>query len=183
MLNALGSLDVIGPLLTDLQLVPLLQNPPPIDAPTGNPLVGVAGSAVGAFLTTLVVGAIMVGLAEAYTRDRITDLLESPLGSFVYGFGALLALILVSILLVITIIGIFVALPLLFLAWLVWAVGSAIAFLAIAERIVGSEDGWAKPLLVGAGLNGLLALTGIGGLLSFAIGAAGFGAIIRATLA
>jgi len=55
-------------------------------------------------------------------------------------------------------------------AVLVWAVG---------DRLVGHEDGWLKPLAVGAGVNGALALTAVGGVLSFAVGAAGFGAVLR----
>ena len=36
-----------------------------------------------------------------------------------------------------------------------------------------------KPLLVDAAINGALPLTGIGGLVAFGIGAAGFGAVFR----
>ena len=60
---------------------------------------------------------------------------------------------------------------------------AAVAFLAIADRLVDREDGWTKPLLIAAGLNGALALTGVGGIVSFGIGAAGFGAVLRDWLA
>jgi len=81
--------------------------------------------------------------------------------------------------LVFTIIGILVAVPLGILTSLVWAVASAIAFLAIADRLVCREDGWLEPLLVGAAINGLLTLRGIGGILSFGVGAVGFGAVLE----
>jgi hypothetical protein len=144
-----------------------------------NPVAQLVGSAVGAFLTTLVVGAILVAVVPDYTERKMATLLEAPVGSFIYGFVSLIFLALVILVLFITIIGIIVALPLALLSYLVWAVGASIAFLAIGERLVGRDDGWAKPLLVGAGINGALTLTGIGGLLTFAIGAAGFGAVLR----
>ncbi|WP_433633285.1 hypothetical protein [Halomicrococcus sp. NG-SE-24] len=149
----------------------------------GDPVTNVAGSAVGAFLTTLLVGGIMVAAAPEYTRQRMAQVLENPVETFIYGLVSLLVVILVTVVLVITIIGIVVAIPFLLLVWVVWAVGSAIGFLAIADRLVGHEDGWTKPLLVGAGINGLLTLTGIGGLVSVCVGAAGFGAVLRAYLA
>lgn len=151
---------------------------PQVD-PVASPLFNLAGSAVGAFLTTLVVGAILVAVVPDYTERKMSTLLDEPVGSFVYGFVSLIFLVLVVFVLVITVIGIIVALPLALLAYLVWAVGASIAFLAIGERLVGRDDGWAKPLLVGAGINGALTLTGIGGILTFAIGAAGFGAVLR----
>ncbi|MFD1645439.1 hypothetical protein [Haloarchaeobius litoreus] len=142
--------------------------------------VNLGGSAVSAFLTTLVVGAIMVALAPDYTRRMMNAVREDAVGSFVYGLVLLLGLVVAIVLLAVTIIGIVLAIPLALVASLVWAVGAAIGYLAIAERLVKPEpDEWLGPLLVAAGLNGLLVLTGIGGIVSFCIGAAGFGAVLR----
>ena len=160
----------------------LLQGGMDVDVVLGNPFESVLGSAVGAFLSTLLVGGILVALAESYTQRTMERVVDEPVGTFVYGLVSLVFLVLVTIVLVITVLGIFLAIPLLLLAYVVWAVGSAVAFLAVGDRLVGHEDGWARPLLVGAGINGLLTLTGIGGLLSFCIGAAGFGAVLRAYL-
>jgi hypothetical protein len=148
-------------------------------APEVDPGVGLGGGAFSAFLTTLLVGAIMIALAPGYT-ERMVDHVRNDIGeSFIYGLLVLVVLILLTVILVLTIVGILVAIPLAILAGLVWAVGAVIGFLAIGERLVGSEDGWLKPLVVGALINGGLALTGIGGLVSFAVGAVGFGAVIR----
>lgn len=147
--------------------------------PVTNPLLNIAGSAVGAFLTTLVVGAILVAVVPDYTEGKIATLLDEPVRSFLYGFVSLVFFALVILVLFVTIIGILIAVPLALGLYLVWAVGASIAFLAIGERLVGREDGWVKPLLVGAGINGALALTGIGAILTFAIGAAGFGTVLR----
>lgn len=137
------------------------------------------GSAVGAFVTTLIVGGLLVTFAENYTIRMMDYLREEAVGSFLYGIVALLALAVVAVLLVITIVGILLALPLLLVAYVVWAIGASIAFLAVGDRIVGREDGWLKPLLVGAAINGGLTITGVGAIVTFVVGAAGFGAVLR----
>jgi hypothetical protein len=145
-----------------------------------NPLANVVQGAVGSFLTTLVVGAILTAVAPEFLEDRMAAVVDDPVGSFVYGFLVLIALALVTIVLVITILGILVAIPLILLAYVVWAVGATVAFLAIADRLVDREgDDWTASLLVAAALNGGLVLTGVGGILSFCIGAAGFGAVLE----
>jgi len=144
-----------------------------------DPAANLIGSAVGSFLTTLIVGAILVAVAPEFTEDRMAAVLDDPVGSFVYGLLVLIALALAVFVFFITIIGILVALPLVLLSYVLWAVGSAVAFLAIAERLVGHEDGWTKPLLVAGALNGGLVLTGVGGLVAFVVGATGFGAVLE----
>jgi hypothetical protein len=177
-LAATGVLPVIAQF--DLLAVVAQFDPDPI---VGNPVLGVAGAAVSAFFSTLVVGAIMVTVAPGYTERMMQRVLEDPVGSFAYGVVALLVLIVLIVALVLTIIGIVVVVPLALVASLVWAVGAAIAYLAIAERIVGRDDGWLVPLVVAASINGAVTLTGIGGIVSFCVGAAGFGAILRNWLA
>ena len=144
-----------------------------------DPFEGLVGGAFSAFLTTLVIGAILLAIAPRYTERLMGILEDDAVDTFVYGLVALVALVALTILLVITILGILLAIPLIVFAVLVWAVGAAIAYLLIGDRLVGHEDGWGKALLVGAGINGVLTITGIGGLLAFCIGAAGFGAVIR----
>lgn len=137
------------------------------------------GGAIGAFLTTLIVGAILVAVVPDYAERMIEEVPRDPFTSFLYGFLALILLALLIVGLVITIIGILVVIPLVVVVYLAWAVGATLAFLAIGDRLVGREDGWTKPLVVAAAINGGLALTGIGGLASFLIGAVGFGAVLR----
>jgi len=139
---------------------------------------GLGGGAVGAFLTTLLVGAILLALAPEYTDRTAASLLAEPVDSFLYGIFFLLALVVMVVALVISIVGILVVIPLVVLAYLVWAVGSSIAFLAIGERLVEAEGRFVA-LLVGALINGGLTLTGVGGIISFCVGAAGFGIVLR----
>jgi hypothetical protein len=142
-------------------------------------LSSVLGGAVSAFLSTLLVGALLIGLAPEYTRGQMTQVLERPVDSFLYGLAGLLVLFFAIFVFVITVVGILIAIPLAILAYLTWAIGAAIAFLSIGDRLVGHEDGWAKPLLVGAAINGGLTLTGIGGIITFGVGAVGFGTVLR----
>ena len=163
-------------------MVALLQLVAQMGPSTGvdvDPVVQLGGSAVGAFLTSLIVGAILVAVVPDYTEAKMAALLDDPVSSFVYGLVCLVFFALVIFVLFITIFGILLAIPLSLVLYVVWAVGAAIAFLAIGDRLVGREDGWAKPLLVAAGINGVLTLTGIGGILTLAIGAAGFGVVLR----
>ncbi|MDF9745096.1 hypothetical protein [Natrinema salsiterrestre] len=144
---------------------------------------GLLGGAISAFLTTLVVGAILIAIRPEYTDRMMGNVLEDPVGTFAYGIVSLIAIVLVTVLLFVTIIGAIVAIPLALAAYLIWAVGAAIAYLAIADRLVGrNDDEWFKRLLVAAALSGALALTGVGGILAICIGAAGFGAVLRDVL-
>lgn len=148
-------------------------------APEVDPGVGLGSGAFGAFLSTLLIGAIMIALVPGYTERLVDRVDDDIVGSFIYGLIVLVALIVLIVLLAVTLIGIPVAILLALLVGLIWAVGAVVGFLAIGERLVGSEDGWLKPLVVGALINGGLTLTGIGGLVSFVVGATGFGTVIR----
>lgn len=140
---------------------------------------GLAGSALSAFATTLVVSLLLVAFVPEYTERMIRQVEDDPLDSFLYGFLALLVLVVLIIAFAITIIGLVVAIPLVLMAYVFWAVGGAVAFLAIALRIVDRDDGWLKPILVAAAISGALVLTGIGGLVSLVIGAVGFGTVLQ----
>jgi hypothetical protein len=146
------------------------------------PVLGLAGGAVGTFLTTLLVGAVLVALAPDYVRTRVADVVDQPAGCAVYGAVALIFLALATVVLAVTVVGLVVAVPLALATYFAWAVGSAVAFLAVGDRLVGHANGWPAPLLVGAAVNGLLALTGVGGLVSLVVGAVGFGAVVRPVL-
>ena len=104
---------------------------------TVNSLLGLVGGA----LTTLLVDAILVVLAPDWARDRVAEVVEPPLGSLGYGLALLVFVVLVAVVLAVTIVGLVVALPLALVAYLAWAVGSAVAFLAVGDRLVGHADG------------------------------------------
>jgi hypothetical protein len=151
----------------------------PVDQPNVGFEVALGGGGIGTFLTTLVVGAILVAFAPDWTRAKMQSVVDEPVGSFAYGVVCLLFFALVILVLFITIIGILIAFPFAIVLAFVWAVGAAIAYLAIADRFVDTDDDWLVPLLLAAGMNGALTLTGIGGIVSFCVGAAGFGAVLK----
>lgn len=136
-------------------------------------------SAVSAFVATLVVGGLLVAIAPDYTERTVARVHEEPGECIVYGVVASIGFLLVAIALIVTIVGILVAIPLLFVVAVVGLVGSVLAYLAVGERLVGNESGWGGPLVLGAVVNAVLAFTSIGGLIGLVISAAGFGAVIR----
>jgi hypothetical protein len=113
---------------------------------TVDPAAGVAGGAGTAFLTTLLVGAVLIALAPAYTDRQMETVFDEPLGSFLWGLVGIGGVILFAILLVLSLIGILFVIPFLIVAYLAWAVGSTIAFIAIDDRLaeafdLGDDDG------------------------------------------
>lgn len=145
-------------------------------------LFGLGGSAVAAFLTTLVVGGILVALVPHYVERTTASVAGNPIDSLLYGVVTLLILLVAVLVLFVTVIGVAVAVPLLVVTTILWSVGATIAYLAIADRLTGRGGGWSKPLLTAAIINGGLTLTGVGGLISLTVGAAGFGAVLRGRL-
>jgi len=97
------------------------------------------------FLTTLLVGGGLIALLPEYTWGRMASMAEGPVSSFLYGLFALLALIVGTVVPVPSLVGILVAIPLALVVSIVWALGAAIGYLAIADRLVGREDGWLNP--------------------------------------
>jgi hypothetical protein len=140
---------------------------------------GLLGGAAGAALTTLLLGAVLVAVFPAETERVMQAVLDEPFVSFGYGMVGLLAVAVVVFVLVLSILGILLAIPLVLAAYVGWGAGSAVAFLAVADRLVGHEDGWLPALLLAGATSGLLTLTGVGALAAFCIGAAGFGALLR----
>jgi fatty-acid desaturase len=137
------------------------------------------GGAISAFFTTLVVGVLLLAFAPDYTERMTDDIFEDPVGPFLYGIMVLLCLLVMIVLLVISIIGILFVIPLVIVAILVWAAGSTLALLGVADRLVSHEDNWLVPLLIAAVINAGLALSGVGGLISLVLGALGFGTILE----
>jgi hypothetical protein len=144
--------------------------------------VGVLASAVWAFLTTLVVGALAVGIVPERTEAMMERLVAEPFEALMCGVAVVLLLLLVLFALVVTVLGVLVAYPLLVVAYCCWAVGATVAYLAVADRLVGHEDGWLRPLVLAAGLSGGLTATGVGGFLGLALGVVGFGAVLLPSL-
>lgn len=90
----------------------------------------------------------------------------------------LLLLAVLVVLLVVSIIGSLVVVPLVVAAWLVWLAGASLVLLAIADRLVGHDDGWIPALLAAAGISAALALSDIGAIITLVLGALGLETIL-----
>lgn len=112
------------------------------------------GGAVGAFATTLVVGAILTAIVPDYTERMVGEILDDLVASFLYCFLGLILLAVSVVALALTVVGILVAIPLVVLVYLAWAVRATVVFLTVGDRLVGHEDGWLKLLLIAAAING-----------------------------
>lgn len=159
-----------------------LQARPPMEPEFFSGVFAFWARTAGTFLGTLIVGGLLVALAPDFVEDVI-ETVEDELGtSFLWGVGVFVALILVTIVLFITIVGIIVAIPLLIVTGILYLVGSAIVFVAIGDRILDAADTegsrWAD-LVVGALVAAVIAaIPVIGGLANFVINAVGVGAIV-----
>jgi hypothetical protein len=136
---------------------------------------GVGMSAIGAFLGTLIAGEVVLSSRLERLSQSMSFINEHPLRSFGIGVvpfvvGAVVVLVFPSFTIAL-VVGVAV--------YALWSIGAAVASLTIAERIVGRDEDWTKPLVVGAVFIGGLTLTGIGGIIAFCIGAAGLGAALE----
>lgn len=101
---------------------------------------GIGGSAGSAVLTTLIVGLLLIALKPQYTERKVSEIWDEPVGSLLWGILGIGGVIVLAILLVISLVGILLVIPFLIVAYVAWAVGSTIAFLAVAERIAEAFD-------------------------------------------
>jgi len=154
--------------------------------------VNVFGGALGTALGTLVVGALLVAFFPDVARRTTERVRDRPGESFAWKLFAFIAVLVLAVLLVVTIVGILVAVPLLLVVGLLAIVGDAVAFLAVGRALAAefwppAEDAtsseWTRPLLLGAGAAGGLSLVpGVGTLVAFLVGVAGFGAVVAELL-
>lgn len=129
------------------------------------------------FIGTLVVGALILALAPEFV-DRIVDRVHDETG-MCFGWGVLVFIVffVAIFLLIITIIGILVVIPLSIGFGILGAAGNALGYLALFAPHI--ESRWAA-LVVGAAISGIAAIIPIvGGLLGFVVGSLGTGAIVR----
>ncbi|AGN01548.1 hypothetical protein L593_08015 [Salinarchaeum sp. Harcht-Bsk1] len=129
------------------------------------------------FVATLVVGALLIGLANDYVTEIAEYIENKPVASFAWGVGAMIGFVVVFVLLAITVVGLIVAIPLAFVFVFVAIAGNVLAFIAVTEQFV--DERWVA-LLVAAVVTAVLnAIPGVGSLVSFVIGSIGLGAVVR----
>lgn len=134
--------------------------------------------AIGAGLVTLVVGGLLMAVAPDSTRRQTDRALESPVETFVYGVLALVVVIGAAFLLAITVIGIVLAIPLLFVFAIVALVAGEYGYLAVG-RLVSDN----RLLALGSAIVVSVAVGAVpvlGPVVGFVISSVGLGTVVMA---
>lgn len=149
----------------------VLQSPSDIEWMASHPLLGATAS----FVLTFAVGGILLATAPEYV-DRIQDRIDDdPAKCLAWGLSVVLGFVAVSYVLALTLLGLVLAVPLVFVLWLLVVLGNALAFIAVVGTVVESK--WLA-LLGGAATMFVLGLVpAIGLLVGLLIGLFGIGAI------
>ena len=144
--------------------------------PGADPGVSLVVQAIAAGAVTLVIGGLFIVAAPEYT-ERVTDrALTRPGQTFLWGVALFVAVLGSAFVLAITIIGLIVAIPLLFLYVLFALVAGELGYLA-AGRL--ASDDWPIVLLVAIGVAFVVGGVPIlGGLIGFILGCIGVGAVV-----
>lgn len=133
--------------------------------------------AVTGFLLTLVVGAIMLAAMPDYVDAIIEDILEEPFASFAWGILTMIGFAVLIFVLIITIVGILLAIPLAIVFGIVSAAGGVLAYLAVCDGFVDSR--WVALVVAALATAVVNLIPVIGSVIGFVIGAVGLGAVVR----
>lgn len=142
-------------------------------------------SVTGTLILNIIVGVLLITFADEYVEAMLSYVRENTLRSFLWGLGAFLALGIVIFILVITLVGILVALPLALLAIVVGSVGNVLTLMTVTRLACERLDrpDWAANLwallagsLLVSALVGLVPI--LGPVANFVIGTVGFGAVL-----
>lgn len=128
-----------------------------------------AGEAVGAMVLTLLIGGCLILFAPKYTERTTQRIHDEPGRTFLIGVGLSVLLIIALFFLIITVIGILVAIPLIILLLIV----SELGYLAVGRLV---SDSWGIVLLIAmvpAAIVGGVPI--LGGILGFVLSCFGLG--------
>lgn len=141
----------------------------PVAAQGPETVVSPAGRAIVVMLVTLVVGGGLITFAPTFT-DRTTRLVhEKPIETLLYGFAIGVVLTIVLFVLIVTFVGILLAIPLALLTLVL----SEIGYLALGRTV---SDNWGIALLVAMGASAVVGGVPIlGALLGIVLGSFGLG--------
>ncbi|WP_435095986.1 hypothetical protein [Halarchaeum sp. P4] len=160
-------------------LLPLQQ----VDVFSVQQSLGVVGRAVGAFVGTLLVGGLLLALAEDWFERLLGVVDEEPFPSFLWGLGTLVVFVCVGIVFVLTVIGILLVIPLVVVGLLLKFAGDALVYVYVGGR-AAEGLGWETTrwghLVAGAAFAGLVAaVPAVGWLISFVVSSVGVGAVVH----
>lgn len=133
-------------------------------------MTSIVGNAIGAALSTLILGGGLVLLAPDYT-ERTTDRIhDEPLETFLYGLGISIAAVVVMFLLAITIVGILLVIPMA----IILAIVAELGYLSVGRSV---SDEWGVVLLIAIVVATVVGgVPIIGALIGFVLSSMGVGA-------
>lgn len=133
---------------------------------------------ISSAVITLLAGGAFFVFARETADATIRQARDDPFGSFIWGLGIGLAVIVGGFLLGITGIGLLIAIPLLLVFAVVAIATQAVMFVMVFESLLDSTPPIGKALVGAAVLAGILsAIPALGPLASFVIGSIGIGAL------
>ncbi|SDM81683.1 hypothetical protein SAMN04487949_2686 [Halogranum gelatinilyticum] len=126
-----------------------------------------------------VLGLLIVAFAPDYTQALVDDIRDDPAVAFVWGLIAAIGGLIALVILAITIIGLFVGIP---VAFVVALVGGVVGMVALGEVLADRVTDASLHLGLGVGVvvSSLLSLVPIlGGVVNFVVGTLGIGAVVN----
>lgn len=134
------------------------------------------------FVVTLVVGAVLLTLVPEYVEGVIETVQWNTGRSFFWGLCLFVGFSVAILFFLITLSGILIAIPLLFVETVLYMVGGVIVFLMVGERLLArrtaASSRWIH-LVVGSVVSGVIAgLPGVGLLFSTIVNFLGAGGIV-----
>lgn len=169
---------VVASVLTLLSVTGVAAAQPTTTAPQLSPLLRLTI----ALAVNGVVGLLVVAVAPDYTERVAADVRESPAETFLWGLlagvGGLIALVVLAV----TIVGLLVAVPGIFVYILVAVVGGVVGTVALGAVVADAvtESTLFVALAVGVVVSSLLSLVPfVGGTVNFLVGTVGMGAVAR----
>lgn len=127
---------------------------------------------------TLVAGGAYFVFAPASAEATLKRARDEPVDSFLWGLGIGIAVIVASVLLALTVIGLVVAIPLILVFAVVELAAQAVVFVLVFETLLDSKPPVGKSLVGAAVTAGVLsAIPLLGPLVSFVVGSVGVGAL------
>jgi hypothetical protein len=137
------------------------------------------GRAVGSLVGTLVAGGAAVLVAPDYSADVVERVRRRPAGTVLVGVATLVGVVVATVALALTVVGVVVAIPGLVVFGVIAAVAGALGWVAVGRTLLGGTASLASGLLVGTVLSLLIGLVPIlGGLVAFLVSSAGLGAVV-----
>jgi hypothetical protein len=135
---------------------------------------------LGGFVAYVLLGGALVVFGPEYARETVAQIRSDPATSFFWGLLTAIGAPIAIALLAITIVGLVVAIPGIFLLAIVGLVGTAVSVVWLGSLALGTEEVGGKAAVVGALLLAIPAsIPALGDLVTTLVGFFGTGVVAR----